>query len=153
MNEKKTEGYIQRHEEFVASRLAIKEYVITWTQISTDAPTVVELQNDLGGSPEWSRAGVGSYFGVLTGAFTDGKTVMPFGCFSYDNDEFGSAKAAMPLGAGNGSSDPTQVGWLVISNDTDAIYIECYNLIGVAAEYSTLVGRETIITLQLKVYP
>ncbi len=44
------------------------------TQSGTDAPEAVVLENTLGGTVVWTRLGVGSYQGALTGAFTANKT-------------------------------------------------------------------------------
>ena len=50
-----------------------KKYVALITQTSTNAPTVIELENTIG-PIVWSRVNVGIYEGTLTGAFTTNKT-------------------------------------------------------------------------------
>lgn len=53
-----------------------KKYVALLTQSSTNAPTVVILENTLDGTIVWTRDSAGSYYGTLTGAFTVNKTVV-----------------------------------------------------------------------------
>jgi hypothetical protein len=56
---------------------AYKIYTALLFQNGTDAPTATVLQNTLGGTINWSRSGVGTYLGTLTGGiFTDQKTVV-----------------------------------------------------------------------------
>jgi len=50
-----------------------KKYIALITQTSTNAPTVIELENTIG-PIVWTRTAVGLYFGTLTGAFTASKT-------------------------------------------------------------------------------
>jgi hypothetical protein len=50
-----------------------KKYIALITQTSTNAPTVIELENTIG-PIIWTRTAVGEYEGTLTGAFTNGKT-------------------------------------------------------------------------------
>jgi hypothetical protein len=128
-----------------------KELAFNWTQVSTNAPTVNELQNDFDNAVVWSRIQAGSYQGIIGGGqFTQDKTIFPFGSYSYDNDVLGDHRTLMPFGsAGN---NPISQGWLDITFDTDAIYIACYNDAGSQAEYDTLIGRETVITFYLRVY-
>jgi len=49
------------------------KYIALITQTSTNAPTVIELENTIG-PIIWTRTAVGEYEGTLTGAFTNGKT-------------------------------------------------------------------------------
>lgn len=51
-----------------------KIYRALITQTSTNAPTVVVLQNELSAAVVWTRDSTGTYFGTLTGAFTENKT-------------------------------------------------------------------------------
>jgi len=51
-----------------------KIYRALITQSSTDAPTVVVLQNELSAAVVWTRDSEGVYYGTLTGAFTENKT-------------------------------------------------------------------------------
>ena len=48
-------------------------YVALLTQSGTDNPTAIVLENNIG-NIEWTRDEVGSYLGILTGAFTENKT-------------------------------------------------------------------------------
>jgi hypothetical protein len=50
-----------------------KKYIALITQTSTNAPTVIELENTIG-PIIWTRSAVGVYNGTLTGAFTADKT-------------------------------------------------------------------------------
>jgi hypothetical protein len=50
-----------------------KKYIALITQTSTNAPTVIELENTIG-PIVWTRTAVGEYEGTLTGAFTANKT-------------------------------------------------------------------------------
>ena len=52
-----------------------KVYTALLTQTGTDAPVATILQNTLGGTPVWSRSGVGTYAITLAGAFPINKTV------------------------------------------------------------------------------
>jgi len=49
------------------------KYIALITQTSTNAPTVIELENTIG-PIVWTRSAVGVYNGTLTGAFTADKT-------------------------------------------------------------------------------
>lgn len=53
-----------------------KVYVALLTQGGTNAPTVIVLENTLGGSIVWSYSATGVYYGTLTGAFTSDKTTV-----------------------------------------------------------------------------
>lgn len=56
---------------------AYKNYVVKLSQITTGAPTVLELSNTLSGAVAWTRVSEGFYEGTLTGAFT-GNLLMLF---------------------------------------------------------------------------
>lgn len=49
-------------------------YTALLSQESTDAPVATVLENTLGGTVVWSRAGVGDYWATSAGLFTEGKT-------------------------------------------------------------------------------
>src|SRR5581483_8227485 len=51
-----------------------KKYVALLSQSGTSAPTVVVLENTLGGTITWTRSSNGYYTGTLTNAFTQNKT-------------------------------------------------------------------------------
>lgn len=53
----------------------VKRYVALLSQSGTAAPTVVELENSLGGTPTFARTGTGVYTLSLTGAFPDATKV------------------------------------------------------------------------------
>ena len=52
-----------------------KKYIALITQTSTNAPTVIELENTIG-PIVWTRTAVGQYDGTLTGAFIANKTYL-----------------------------------------------------------------------------
>ncbi|OGI93532.1 hypothetical protein A3A03_02290 [Candidatus Nomurabacteria bacterium RIFCSPLOWO2_01_FULL_40_18] len=54
----------------------VKVYRALLTQSGTDAPVATVLENTLGGTVVWLRDGVGYYYGTLTGAFPEGKTLV-----------------------------------------------------------------------------
>jgi hypothetical protein len=89
-----------------------KVYTALLTQTGTDAPVATILQNTLGGTPVWSRSGVGTYAITLAGAFPINKTV----CFLTieNNDSDGRI-----LGSINYSGAPNaNVRGFVIQNAT-----------------------------------
>ena len=47
------------------------------TQVGTNAPTAVVLENTLGGTPVWVRMTSGIYRAILTGAFPEDKVFLP----------------------------------------------------------------------------
>jgi len=55
-----------------------KVYTALISQTGTSAPTVIVLENTLGGTPVWSRIGPGVYSGLLSGFFTANKTTVIF---------------------------------------------------------------------------
>lgn len=50
--------------------LPYKVYTALLSQSGTEAPVAVELENTLGGTVVWTRSGIGTYVGTLTGAFS-----------------------------------------------------------------------------------
>lgn len=53
-----------------------KVYKALLTQTGTDAPVATVLENNLGGTVVWTRAGTGDYVATLSGAFVSGKTFL-----------------------------------------------------------------------------
>lgn len=51
-----------------------KKYTAIISQTSTNAPSAIVLENELGGAIVWTRNSTGTYTGTLTGAFTVDKT-------------------------------------------------------------------------------
>jgi len=89
-----------------------KVYTALLTQSGTSAPVATILQNTLGGTPVWSRSGVGTYAITLAGEFPINKTV----CFLtiQNNDSDGRR-----LGSINYSGAPNaNVRGFVIQNAT-----------------------------------
>lgn len=61
---------------FATKVLLVKPYLVYTaliTQSSTDAPTVVVLQNELSGPIVWSYDAIGTYFGTLSSTFLNNK--------------------------------------------------------------------------------
>lgn len=80
--------------------LATKHYkIMTGYDGSTNVPSIIrEFENDLGGTPVWSRNDVGLYYLTLAGAFKSGKTWMnPFGVHIVDPVNRASA-LSIPIG-------------------------------------------------------
>ena len=62
---------------YTLATTSYKVYTALLFQNGTDAPTATVLENTLGGTINWTRSGVGSYLGTLTGGtFTYLKTVV-----------------------------------------------------------------------------
>ena len=61
-----------------------KVYKVLISQEGTADPTVVVLENTLGGEVVWNRVSAGEYTATLEGAFTEGKTVCipPVSCIN-----------------------------------------------------------------------
>jgi hypothetical protein len=55
----------------------VKIYEAIISQTGTNAPVATILKNTLGGTPIWSRDGVGNYYLTLNGAFPQTKTLLP----------------------------------------------------------------------------
>ena len=69
---------------------AYKVYTALLTQVNDDAPaapTAIELENTLSGTPTFSYIGVGTYSINLTGEFIEDKTFFIIGC---GDNNFGS---------------------------------------------------------------
>ena len=62
----------------IATAKPYKVYTALISQTGTSAPTVIVLENTLGGTPVWSRIGPGVYSGLLSGFFTANKTTVIF---------------------------------------------------------------------------
>jgi len=60
--------------EFIATGTTPTNYTNGSTLTDTSAPVATVLENTLSGTPVWSRTGVGTYLGTLTGEFAEDKT-------------------------------------------------------------------------------
>ena len=60
------------------------KYVALISQVTTNAPTVIELENSIG-PIVWTRSAVGVYHGTLVGAFTTSKTTTTLSNVTADN--------------------------------------------------------------------
>ena len=56
--------------------LPYKIYTALLTQSGTNNPTVIVLENTLGGVPVWTRHAEGVFYGTLTGVFAEDKTAI-----------------------------------------------------------------------------
>ena len=118
-----------------------KSYVALLTQVGTNPPTANVLENTLG-NIVWTRVGVGTYCGTLTGALTTDKTFIP----PYSSD-FSGSSIFLPLSI-NGNP---QLGWInMYISGTDAIIIDTYDMIG-RAEWSTIIETSKI-PIEIRVY-
>lgn len=59
--------------EAKVSILGYRSYSALLTQTGTTPPTIVELENTLGGTPLWEYNNVGRYSATLTGAWANNK--------------------------------------------------------------------------------
>jgi hypothetical protein len=84
------EGTQQDLDEVLAARKAPKVYAGYISQSGTDAPTVVELVNELGGTPVFSYDAPGSYIVTLAGAFPPTKTSQFLGLIGPGSEPVGS---------------------------------------------------------------
>jgi hypothetical protein len=100
------------------------KYVALISQVTTNAPTVIELENSIG-PIVWTRSAVGVYHGTLVGAFTTNKTTTTI-------------------------SNVTADGIVRIINDNDIIYVRTSNLHSpTAALHDTHLVNNTI---EIRVY-
>ena len=58
------------------SGVSYKKYVALLTQVGSNPPTAVILENTLGGIPVWTYSTNGTYIATLSGAFTSNKTAL-----------------------------------------------------------------------------
>lgn len=66
---------LSRLPSLIAQSLGYKVYQAVLTQSGTSAPVASVLQNTLSDAIAWSRSGVGSYVGLLSGEFLDSDKV------------------------------------------------------------------------------
>lgn len=66
----------QFYEAFRKLTKPYKVYAALITQTSTSAPVAIVLTNELGGTPVWSRVGVGEYAMTLSAPFVEAKTAV-----------------------------------------------------------------------------
>lgn len=62
-----------------AAPISYLVYTALLTQVGTNAPTAIVLQNTLGGTLVWSYISTGRYNVTLTNVFTNNKTAVFFG--------------------------------------------------------------------------
>lgn len=121
--------------------LGYSVYVAILTQAGTGSPTVTVLQNTIG-DIVWSRLGPGIYYGTLTGAFDQSKTVtIPFGNW------LGTASPYMPVGgiALNGY-------YTIYAETADTVFLNTVDDTFGNIEFSTLFGTSTLF-IEIRVYP
>jgi hypothetical protein len=108
-----------------------KRYVFSFAQTGTDNPVVVPFINTLGGTPVWTRTGVGVYQGVLASAFAGNVSTLPFSATLYYVDFDGTA------------------GYINFrKSDDDTLLVTTTTILGVSKE--AILGDP--ITMQAEVY-
>lgn len=122
------------------------KYVALLTQSGTDAPVATVLENTLGGTVVWTRNSLGQYFGTLSGAFTENKTIAP--PFPLSNNS-----VFMPLTTGGAGP----IGYYEIAkagalNVTNYIVLNSYDENTNFVELSTMLNGEPIL-IEIRVYP
>jgi len=133
--------YLQANPGGGASYLS---YVALLTQSGTSAPVATVLENTLGGTPVWSRFGVGAYYVTLVGSFTANKTIIPpFSSWQGTNTVF------FPLS----SDGNTVVGYYTIYEglDNDSVFIDVFDTVGGKVDLSTISVNKILFNAQ--VYP
>jgi hypothetical protein len=88
--------------ERVSDLRKYKVYTALISQISTAPPSITILENTIG-TVFWSRIGIGSYLGTLTGAFTAAKTYISIsnGFFNYLVSSTRNSNDSIIINAGN----------------------------------------------------
>lgn len=103
---------------------AVGTYTGLLIQMGTSDPTVIEIQNTIGGTPVWSRTGIGEYMVTITGKFTENKTITTITNVTINNDKIA-----------------------IIRNDENSILIYTFNSSGAAAD--NVLGNTSF---EIKVY-
>jgi hypothetical protein len=117
-------------------------YTALLSQSGTDAPNVVELENTIG-DIIWTRSSTGLYFGTLTGAFPDGKTLIT----GFGNKNGGY----VTIGIAN--SLPFDHGYSINCNSEDVVGINVYKTSDYTnVELSDLLTAPRGIPIEIKVY-
>ena len=113
------------------------EYKAILNQTGTNDPEVVAILENTIGDIVWTRTNMGSYIGILEGAFTIGKTICPqFPAFAFED-----AATFLPISV-NGNP---QTGWLSMYSQADnEIQIETYSMSN-RAEWSTILGSTLLV--------
>jgi hypothetical protein len=80
----KSDGWYDKNSSGTTTKLATMDdvgggasylvYTALLTQTGTNAPVATVLENTLGGTVVWTRDDVGTYYGTLSGVFTENKT-------------------------------------------------------------------------------
>jgi hypothetical protein len=88
--------------EKVSDLRKYKVYTALISQTGTSTPTAIILENTIG-TVVWSRIGIGSYLGTLTGAFTASKTYISIsnGFFNYLVSSTRNSNDSIIINAGN----------------------------------------------------
>lgn len=122
-----------------------KEYVALLTQSGTDAPVATVLSNTIG-NIVWTRVNVGSYDGILNGAFPSDKLIIP-GFFSFHGDGTTSIK----ITDGYGSPSTVIGSYSIYRGNDNIISIVIEDASGEYAEWSSLLTNSKL-SLVVRVY-
>jgi hypothetical protein len=125
-----------------------KIYTPVFSQSAQDDPIVTSLENSLGGTPVWTRRGAGDYICTLAGAFTLGKTHIPFGS-NYN----GSGLSVIQI-LGNNASEVAGYALLMTGINADAIYLTIVKAdFTTNIDWSDIAGDSNFHLPEVKVYP
>jgi hypothetical protein len=116
--------------------LGYENYVFNFTQSGTSNPTVTELQNSTGQTFTWTRGSIGSYSTPFTGT--------PVVGLSHYFATYPSIQVVDFSGA--------TTGYIIIYKSGANLYIECYDNVGAAIEYSSLLSGVTITIPEIRIY-
>lgn len=107
------------------------KYVALLNQSGVLAPVATVLENTLGGTPVWTRSGVGNYVCTLNGAFTPNKTF----CMAMIGPVWGQGTLQFSFGI----------------NTINECELSCYLLNGSANDSGNDPGND--ICVEIRVYP
>lgn len=125
------------------SSVPYKVYTALLSQTGTNAPVATVLQNTFDNEIVWTRSGIGSYVGTLTGAFINGRTItLPVNC-SFDGQQ-----AVMPYA--NDSAINGHIGFARFSENEINIFV--YDSTGGFVEWSTVLGASYEMLVKIEVY-
>jgi hypothetical protein len=118
---------------FLPSPGSDKIYRALLFQTGTADPIAVTKGNTLGGTPIWTRVGIGVYKGTLVGAFPADKTICP---------PFGGAYGMIPLSSNSIADYYYQV--VCEDGDEDNVYVYVYDSAYGQAELSAIIFSNSI---------
>jgi hypothetical protein len=114
-------------------------YVIRFAQSGTDTPAITEFQNETGETLSWTRQAVGSYRMPIPTGYTP---IIP------NSTDFTGSSTSLLVSKYNTTNDA----FVYLYRWTDGyIYLEIYNDLNVAVEYSTVLGT-SVMDLEIKFF-